>query len=250
MTSRTEALFSTGRWIGTYGVLSLDERVVTRLLDPRLELGSQWLAPAGHHPVYFMLGRQEDVRGTWPVFRSFAVAYDEATILVPHVRFRNGERDFLYMPRLYLDSSWPTFLGRYAFGFDKIRKDIVRRAGHYAVRESSGENLWRAAIEPIAGGSTSDTAGAYAKLAGIFAQPFIGFRSVLGRGAELASWMTFTNHVCTPVKMELTVDDPHLTGKGIQGAYCFGGLDSAVVGTAVHLESDWTLSFPQPANRG
>src|SRR4051812_22431922 len=123
MAETRPSLFSTGRWTGTYAVLSLERQLVARLLDPALRLGPApaWTA-AGEHPLYFMLGRQSDVSGAWPVMRSFGVTYHEAMILIPYVRFAEGHRDFLFMPRLYLNAAWPTALGVHVFGFAKVQK--------------------------------------------------------------------------------------------------------------------------------
>jgi hypothetical protein len=233
--------FATGRWTGTYAVLDMDVADVARMLRADLRLGPQSMTGAGKHPVYFMFGRQSDVASGLPLMSCIGMTYLEAMIVIPFVRYDGGTRDFNYMPRLYLDQYYPSWLGRTAFGFDKVWKDVECGPTSYAVHRSWGSKqlLWDARFASVTKYDAREVEVGYQELSKIFAMPFLGFRESMLKTCPLASWMTFSKSVVIPVELDLAVKDKMLsvTNK-------FGGLNSKVVGTAAHLVLDWTLSYP------
>lgn len=242
-------MYSTGRWKGMFATLALDRAVASRLVDPRLELGPSPLDQPDQHPVCFMLGVQSDVRGTWPVFRSFPAEYREAMVVVPGVRFRGATRDFLHMPRLYLDQRWPTWLGQYVFGFNKILKDVRITPGGFEVLNRGGGDkgdppLWLANYGKSDSAIETGPVAAAQPLSEIFSPPFLGIRKILGWEAELASWLMVDNVRNVPVSMSLALHDPFLAAAGLGSFYRFEPGSIGAVQSAAHLEYDWSLTFP------
>lgn len=240
--------FSTGRWTGTYCVLSLDNAIVEKCLDPRLELGTQTLVPAGKHPVYFMLGRQSDVSSGAPWWNYFAMSYDEGIALVPNVQFKGTTGQFLYMPRLYLNSMWATLLGVSVFAYAKVLKDVVSAPNKFEVHdvEGMGNPLWAARVDPDSKFSEKDLAEGYEKMMSVFEQPLVGFCDSLPYPVAVVSSMSFTNHIRIPATVKLSIKDSSLASGILSAEYSLSPLGKKIANRAVHLVSDWTLSYPRP----
>ncbi len=132
-------------WSGLYGmaetsgpnvVLPFDREVVQKMLPVGLELGPQSLTAPGQHPVILLFGQQKAVR---PNQFPWGMNYLEFICAVPWVQHAGDARThfppMITATRLYLNSNPPIWLGKYGYGFPKIKAQMTADDDTYIVND-------------------------------------------------------------------------------------------------------------------
>jgi len=237
--------------------LFLPEADVRAMLPHFLRLGKQPVAPPGQHPVLMFLGHQHRVR-PMPV-RVSGMDYLEYILAVPFVRLTATDSryrgPFAYMPRLFLDSSFPVFLGKLC-GYAKERSLVRSTETTYDVRTVAGRaQVLSGTFRPLGDGfeplPDSDSGNALRML---LEQPIIGNQLL---GLTIATYLDFYLPWAKvqPADAELIINTPFLPGI-VPGTHKVAGLTAGKLG-ACRLASHWRLYPPldvhdmwsEPANR-
>ncbi len=120
-----------------------------QFLPPGLELEPSLIDAQGMYPMVYMFGYQQDLRRVWNPLRG--INYLEFAIGVlglkcPSAPGYNGP--FMYMPRLFLNRFYPTWLG-WLCGYPKILKRVSTGPASYTVKSLfRGEPMIDAQFEP------------------------------------------------------------------------------------------------------
>jgi hypothetical protein len=234
---------------GTYALVAIPNDAVEGLLPSSLELADTGVTPEGTHPVFAVFIKHHDV---FEINGPSGVAYHESIVLIPGVKVKGHEDQFMYMPSLWLDNDTPIQIGRDEYGFNKKRADIYDdqngQSEDYTVFDSySGNLLASATIEKPATIDAPSFAANFGKVGPLLATPIISFLN----GQTACSDIAFDVAHATVEPRAITFSiDPQYTGlvkPFALGATHVPGLDQSVTG-AYFISADWTLTAARDAS--
>lgn len=239
----------------TRGVtLKLDADTVRTLLPAGLELGEQSLTDSQSHPVVLFFHSISNAGFSLPSLLP-RQAYHEFVLGVPYVRLAGlsitpgHPGPYLFMPRLLLDSIWPTLTGVLGWGFAKRTAAIQVTSDSCTISDSSGRVIslsWRtdagAYSQPISAYSL------FAPIRSILEQPLISMVPAgMGPFFVVSNFERYWSAAkLKPLQATLKVDYDFVTGCP-PGQYPSEGVPKGIdmdpLGS-YELSAPWRLSLP------
>ena len=232
-----------GLFLASVVVLPVANQEAQRLLPHALELAPQPILEDGRHPVLLLFGHQRDVRLN--IFPQERMDYLEFLIAVPHVQWKKTSNPyrgpFVYMPRLYLNETWPTILGWFC-GYAKKRGRVKAGVDHYHVHSLLGDQpLIEAHFIPRDGNRRSSDFPHFQRLREMFKQPVIG-QALLGLLVCTFFDFEFEKGHMQDLEARVQIHRPFVPGLPVE-TYAVQGIEKDPLG-AFRFILPWTLTAP------
>ena len=134
-----KSISGSGDWSSASALVYLPKSEVQSSLPKELKLLENFSEIEGMHPVFFMFGIQEKVRSRFKgrVFPPYFAPYLEFILAVPGVTSRNPndmkdpEQAHIFLPLLYLDRTYPVWVGVKFFGYNKLKVKMQQTKNSY-----------------------------------------------------------------------------------------------------------------------
>lgn len=220
----------------------IDQEQVKKFLPKGLELDPEVVDAEGRYPVAYMFGYQQDLQRIWNKFPG--VNYLEFGVAVLALRCPGTagyQGPFMYMPRLYLNRFYPTWLG-WLCGYAKQLARISVGPDHYTVKSFfKGKPILEAKFEP------HGTIGGWREFPKF--EPWRSLLSVPAANHFVDDGFLFLYYdwpwryaLMQPVDATVTVTTDDIPGLP-RGTYQFDGIDSSSAG-GLRLSIPWELVAP------
>ncbi len=227
---------------------------VRSMLTPGLKLGQQDITSESTHPVLLAFGEHKQASLTEFKFLFDKVTYLESSISIPFVQFegedkqKNSQKNFLYMPRLYLNNFRAVLGGDLFWGFTKEMGKIDRGNQFYQTYQVNSyifdEALTSLNFEVMGNyGKTSDFPN-FSAVQTIMNQSLL-FKTLLGFGPYVYAnyiW-NFDNAIIRPIKAEVNIFQQYVPGLKPNSKYSVEGIDRVELG-AFQMINNWVLQLP------
>jgi hypothetical protein len=233
-----------GTFISFIVVLSIPRSQVVAMLPKQLDLAPQNITPEGEHPIFLEFGEQMNVHNR--ELKIFHLNYLEFIVSIPYVYQTNSKSSycgpFLFMPRLYLDKTFPIILGK-LYGFAKEKANMLMSDRSYQINNIINGNLlalgeFREKEKP---GSYLDYPLFNNAIAKMLQQPLIGQTSFGSFIYSVFDW-NLAHAEIQPIEAEVSIVQPFLSGLSV-GKYHVPGINEFPLG-AFKIKALWTLTAP------
>jgi Acetoacetate decarboxylase (ADC) len=247
-----EALVLEGVYSAYWVVWPMPVDNIRSMLPSGLKLGKQHITLESKHPVLLAFGQHRHARLTEFQFLFDNVTYLESSISIPFVQFKEEQQEssgknFIYMPRLYLNNFRATLGGNLFWGFNKELGNINPEnqfSQTYQVNSYIYDQPITSLNFEISGncGNPSDFLN-FSVIRKMMDQP-LALKTMGGVGPYVRAhfdW-NFDKAKIQPIKATVNIFQQYVPGLEL-GTFSVEGIDKVELG-AFQMENPWVLHLP------